>query len=114
MIIFNTNAIRVQVTSKKDQKQYWLHKDQPYRYVTSKEFFEAFQSFHVGIRLGEDLATQYDKTKSHPAALTTDKYGVDKKELLKALTAREILLMKRNAFVYIFKLFQVSLLQNNA
>ena len=103
----------MQVTSKKDQKQYWLHKDQPYRFVTSKEFSEAFQSFHVGQRVGNDLATSYDKSKSHPAALTTEKYGVNKTELLKAVTAREILLMKRNSFVYIFKLFQVSLLYTN-
>ncbi|KAL1810497.1 hypothetical protein DCAR_0730200 [Daucus carota subsp. sativus] len=99
-----------EVTSKKDQKQYWLHKDQPYRFVTSKEFSEAFQSFHVGQRVGNDLATSYDKSKSHPAALTTEKYGVNKTELLKAVTAREILLMKRNSFVYIFKLFQLTVM----
>ena len=96
------------MTSKKDQKQYWLHRDQPYRFITSMEFAEAFQSFHVGKQVGNDLATSFDKSKSHPAALTTDKYGVSKSELFKAVTAREILLMKRNSFVYLFKLFQVS------
>lgn len=99
----------MQVTSKKDQKQYWLHRDVPYRFVTAKEFSEAFQSFHVGIQVGDALATPFDKSKNHPAALTTEKYGVNKKELVKALTAREILLIKRNAFVYLFRLFQVSL-----
>ncbi|WOG89283.1 hypothetical protein DCAR_0208520 [Daucus carota subsp. sativus] len=97
-----------EVTSKKDQKQYWLRKDEPYRFITAIEFSEAYQSFHVGRRLGEDLATPYDKNKSHPAALTTDKYGVGKTELLKAVTAREILLMKRNSFVYVFKVFQLT------
>lgn len=97
----------VQVTSKKDQKQYWLHRDQPYRFVTSKEFALAFQSFHVGKHVENGLATSFDKSKSHPAALTTQKYGVNNTELMKALTAREILLMKRNSFVYIFKLSQV-------
>ncbi|KAK1376037.1 Pigment permease [Heracleum sosnowskyi] len=61
-----------EVTSKKDQKQYWLRKDEPYRFITAMEFSEAYQSFHVGLRLGDDLATPYDKNKSHPAALTTD------------------------------------------
>ena len=98
------------MTSKNDQKQYWLHRDQPYRFITSKEFAEAFHSFHVGQQVGNDLATSFDKSKSHPAALTTDKYGINKTELLKVVTAREILLMKRNSFVYIFKLFQVSFL----
>ncbi|KAI3512641.1 hypothetical protein L1887_19959 [Cichorium endivia] len=96
-----------EVTSQKDQKQYWMRRDQPYRFVTAKEFAEAYQSFHVGRKLGEDLVKPYDKTKSHPAALTTEKYGLSKKELLKACTDREVLLMKRNSFVYFFKLFQL-------
>ncbi|KAI3766690.1 hypothetical protein L2E82_16759 [Cichorium intybus] len=97
-----------EVTSKKDQQQYWMRRDEPYRFVTSKEFAEAFQSFHVGRKLGDDLATPYDKSKSHPAALTNEKYGLNRKELLKACTDREILLMKRNSFVYFFKLFQLT------
>jgi hypothetical protein len=96
------------VTSRKDQEQYWEHKDQPYRFVTAEEFSEAFQSFHVGIRLGDELGTEFDKSKSHPSALTTKKYGVGRWELYKALLSREYLLMKRNSFVYIFKLCQVS------
>ncbi|KAL5059786.1 hypothetical protein RYX36_031390 [Vicia faba] len=96
-----------EVTSKKDQEQYWEHKDRPYRFVTSEEFSEAFKSFHVGIRLGDELGTKFDKSKSHPAALATKKYGVGKLELLKACLSREYLLMKRNSFVYIFKFCQV-------
>lgn len=96
------------MTSRKDQGQYWENKDEPYSYVPVKEFAEAFQSFHVGRKLGDKLAVPFDKTKGHPAALTTEKYGVSKKELLKACTSREYLLMKRNSFIYIFKLTQVS------
>ncbi|KAI3727207.1 hypothetical protein L1987_67018 [Smallanthus sonchifolius] len=99
-----------EVTSKKDQEQYWMRRDEPYRFVTAKEFAEAFQSFHVGRKLANDIATPFDKSKSHPAALTTEKYGLDSKELLKACTDREILLMKRNSFVYIFKLLQLTVM----
>ncbi|KAF2301515.1 hypothetical protein GH714_025374 [Hevea brasiliensis] len=99
-----------EVTSRKDQQQYWILKDQPYCYVTVKEFSEAFQSFHVGRDLENELSTPFDKTKSHPAALTTKKYGVGKMELLKACFSREILLMKRNSFVYIFKLTQLAIM----
>ncbi|XP_010249930.1 PREDICTED: pleiotropic drug resistance protein 1-like [Nelumbo nucifera] len=99
-----------EVTSKKDQKQYWARKHEPYRFVTVKEFAEAFQSFHVGQKLGDELSTPFDKTKSHPAALTTKKYGVSKKELFKASMSREILLMKRNSFVYIFKMTQLAIM----
>ncbi|KAK9992501.1 hypothetical protein SO802_027486 [Lithocarpus litseifolius] len=37
-----------EVTSRKDQEEYWAQKDEPYNFVTAKEFAEAFQSFHVG------------------------------------------------------------------
>ncbi|XP_028795052.1 pleiotropic drug resistance protein 1 [Neltuma alba] len=97
-----------EVTSRKDQEQYWADKDQPYRFVTATEFAEAFQSFHVGRRFGDELATPFDKSKSHTAALTTKKYGVGKRELLKACLSREYLLMKRNSFVYVFKAFQLA------
>ncbi|KAG9132781.1 hypothetical protein Leryth_014063 [Lithospermum erythrorhizon] len=99
-----------EVTSRKDQQQYWALKDEPYQFVTSWEFSEAFQSFHVGRKLGDELAVPFDKDKSHPDALITKRYGVSKKELLKACTSREFLLMKRNSFVYIFKLTQLSCL----
>ncbi|KAL8091917.1 hypothetical protein AgCh_034255 [Apium graveolens] len=92
-----------EVTSKQDQEQYWLCKDEPYRFVTAQEFSNAYLGFHVGRRMRNDLRTPFDKSKSHPAALTTNKFGVKKMELLKACTSREILLMKRNAFIYIFK-----------
>ncbi|XP_021653514.2 pleiotropic drug resistance protein 1 [Hevea brasiliensis] len=99
-----------EVTSRKDQQQYWARKDEPYSFVTVKEFTEAFQSFHVGRGLENELSTPFDKAKSHPAALTTKKYGVGKLELLKACFSREILLMKRNSFVYNFKLIQVAIM----
>ncbi|XP_051137797.1 pleiotropic drug resistance protein 1-like [Andrographis paniculata] len=99
-----------EVTSKKDQEQYWMHRDEPYSYVSVNEFSEAFLSFHVGRKLGDELAAPFDKKKSHPDALTTDKYGVSKKELLKACVAREFLLMKRNSFVYVFKMMQLILM----
>ena len=85
-----------------------MHKDKPYNYIPVKVFAEAYQSFHVGQRIGDELATPYDKSKSHPAALSATKYGASKMGLLKACIAREFLLMKRNSFVYVFKMMQVS------
>ncbi|KAJ4958314.1 hypothetical protein NE237_025425 [Protea cynaroides] len=99
-----------EVTSRKDQKQYWTNKNKPYTFISVKEFSEAFHSFHVGQKLADELAIPFDKTKSHPAALITKKYGVSYKELLKACTSREILLMKRNSFVYIFKMAQITVM----
>ncbi|KAL1552517.1 transcription factor [Salvia divinorum] len=99
-----------EVTSKKDQQQYWARRDQPYRYIPVKEFADAFKSSVGGRRLSEELSVPYDKSKSHPAALTTEKFGLGKKELLKACSDREYLLMKRNSFVYFFKLFQITVI----
>ncbi|OAY36808.1 pleiotropic drug resistance protein 1 isoform X2 [Manihot esculenta] len=99
-----------EVTSRKDQMQYWARKDEPYRFITAKEFSEAYESFQVGRRLVEELATPFEKANSHPAALTTKKYGVNKKELFKACFSRELLLMKRNSFFYVFKFSQLTIL----
>ncbi|CAO2179266.1 unnamed protein product [Urochloa humidicola] len=96
-----------EVTSRKDQKQYWARHDKPYHYVSVKEFSCAFQSFHAGRAITNELAIPFDKSKNHPAALTTSTYGVSASELLKANIDREILLMKRNSFVYIFRTLQL-------
>ncbi|XP_030545028.1 pleiotropic drug resistance protein 1-like [Rhodamnia argentea] len=99
-----------EVTSRKDQHQYWARKDEPYAFVTVREFAEAFQSFHVGRKLGDELSKSFDKSKNHPAALTTKRFGVRMKDLLKACISREYLLMKRNSFVYIFKISQLTMM----
>lgn len=85
----------------------WAHRDEPYSYVSIKDFSEAFQSFHVGQKIGDELAVPFDKSKSHPAALTTRKYGLGKTGVLRACIAREYLLMKRISAVYIFRMMQV-------
>ena len=51
----------------------------------------------------------FNKSKSHPAALATTRYGVSSKEPLKTNIDREILLMKRNSFIYVFRTFQVTM-----
>ncbi|TVU38820.1 hypothetical protein EJB05_12212 [Eragrostis curvula] len=99
-----------EVTSRKDQQQYWFHDQEHYRYVSVPEFVQHFKTFHVGKKLQKDLHVPYDKSKTHPAALTTKKYGLSSWESLKAVLAREWLLMKRNSFLYIFKSFQLFVL----
>lgn len=95
------------MTSRKDQAQYWSNEVRPYRYVSVKQFAERFQQFHVGINLAEELAVPYDRELSHNAALTFDRYGVSNRELFKANFSRELLLMKQQSFVHVFKAVQV-------
>ncbi|KAL5579867.1 hypothetical protein UlMin_012309 [Ulmus minor] len=99
-----------EVTSKKDQEQYWFRKDQPYRFISVAEFVRAFGSFRIGQQLSEEIRIPFDKKTAHPAALVKEKYGISNKELFRAGFAREWLLMKRNSFVYIFKTVQITIM----
>lgn len=96
-----------QVTSKKDQEQYWADRSKPYRYIPVSEFANRFKSFHVGMRLENELSIPYDRSQSHQAALVFKKYSVPKMELLRASFDKEWLLIRRNAFVYVFKTVQL-------
>ncbi|KAL8125646.1 hypothetical protein AgCh_013056 [Apium graveolens] len=99
-----------EVTSRKDQEQYWFRKNQPFTYVSCSEFAEAFYSFHIGEQLASDLTVPYIKSKNHPAALATKRYGISNMDLFKACFAREWLLMKRNSFIHIFKITQITIM----
>ncbi|KAJ7564272.1 hypothetical protein O6H91_02G010500 [Diphasiastrum complanatum] len=92
-----------EVISPKDQARYWCKADQAYRYISVKEFYEKFQQFHVGQQLAKDISTGYDKQTSHKAALESSKYSIRKIDLLKVCIARELLLLKRNSFIFVFK-----------
>ncbi|KAK7279559.1 hypothetical protein RJT34_24612 [Clitoria ternatea] len=99
-----------EVTSRKDQEQYWFTKDKPYHYVTVPEFVAHFNNSSIGQKLCQELQVPYDRSKTHPAALVKNKYGISKLELFKACFAREWLLLKRSAFIYIFKTTQITIM----
>ncbi|KAK4604273.1 hypothetical protein RGQ29_012679 [Quercus rubra] len=96
-----------EVTSKKDQEQYWSVLDSPYRYIPPVKFAEAFHSYPAGKNLSEELAVPFDKRYNHPAALATYRYGVKRRELLRTSFHWQRLLMKRNSFIYVFKFIQL-------
>ncbi|XVF72817.1 hypothetical protein PTKIN_Ptkin12aG0151000 [Pterospermum kingtungense] len=96
-----------EVLSRKDQAQYWYREDQPHTYVSVDNFIYAFKKFHTGQKLNKELCTPFNKCESHKSALSFDLYSLGKWELLKACTAREWLLIKRNSFVYVFKSAQL-------
>ncbi|CAA3033443.1 ABC transporter G family member 32-like [Olea europaea subsp. europaea] len=98
-----------EVLSEKDQKQYWAIPDCPHRYIPVANFVEAFRSYSTGKNLYEELDTPFDRRYNHPAALSTSNYGVKKMELLKTSFDWQLLLMKRNSFIYVFKFIQLLL-----
>uniref|UniRef100_A0A7N1A3M5 ABC transporter domain-containing protein n=2 Tax=Kalanchoe fedtschenkoi TaxID=63787 RepID=A0A7N1A3M5_KALFE len=96
-----------EVTSRKDQEQYWADRSKPYRYIPVPEFAAKFKQFHVGKRLHSELSVPYDKSLSHKAALEYTRYSVPKMELIRACFDKEWMLIKRNSFFYVFKTVQL-------
>ncbi|KAL7154042.1 hypothetical protein ABFS83_04G208700 [Erythranthe nasuta] len=99
-----------EVTSKRDQEQYWCKTNQNYRYIPVSQFAQAFNSFHIGQNFVDELRVPYDKSRAHPAALVKKKYGISNWELFRACFDREWLLMKRSSFIYIFKTTQITIM----
>ncbi|XP_076908739.1 ABC transporter G family member 32-like [Bidens hawaiensis] len=97
-----------EVTSVKDQEQYWSL-DEHYEYIPVEKFVEAFQSNFLGSSLSCELAIPFDKHQNHPAALSYHTYGVKRMKLLKISFQWQMLLLKRESIVYVFKYFQLML-----
>ncbi|KAM0869668.1 hypothetical protein ACQ4PT_040497 [Festuca glaucescens] len=97
-----------EVTSKKDQEQYWIRDEKPYRYVSVPEFVAKFKKFHMGKSLKKQLSVPFNKRKIHKSALAFSQQSVPALELLKTSFAKEWLLMKRNSFIYVFKIVQTA------
>ncbi|XP_073108812.1 pleiotropic drug resistance protein 3-like [Elaeis guineensis] len=91
-----------EVLSRKDQEQYWFNPRGPYTYVSADQFSEKFKAHHIGQNLNKELAKPCDRSQSLKNALSFNTYSLSKWELFKACMARELLLMKRNSFVYLF------------
>ncbi|KAK6122137.1 hypothetical protein DH2020_044127 [Rehmannia glutinosa] len=95
-----------EVTSRKDQAQYWGDHSKPYQFVPVSKIAEAFRNSRYGQNLESFLSDPYDKSKNHPSALPRTKYAIPKKELFKACFSRELLLINRHRFLYIFRTCQ--------
>ncbi|XP_044368207.1 ABC transporter G family member 41 isoform X2 [Triticum aestivum] len=99
-----------EVLSKKDQQQYWSRTEEGYNFVTVDQFCDKFKASQSGQNLAGELSKPYDESKGHKNALSFSIYSLSKWDLVKACFAREFLLMKRNAFIYITKAIQLGLI----
>ncbi|KAK8562398.1 hypothetical protein V6N12_010479 [Hibiscus sabdariffa] len=97
-----------EVTSKKDQAQYWADPSKPYMFIPVSEMATAFKNSRFGKSMEPTLGVPYDKSRSHPSALSTTKYAASRWELLNSCFAREILLITRHSFLYVFRTLQVA------
>ncbi|KAF3968871.1 hypothetical protein CMV_007280 [Castanea mollissima] len=97
-----------EVTSRKDQAQYWADSSKPYVFISVPEIAEAFKNSRFGRSLQSSLSVPYDKSKSDSSALSKTKYAVSRYGLLVACFERELLLISRHSFLYIFRTCQVA------
>lgn len=101
--------VSLQVTSKNDQGQYWADSSKPYTYMSSFQIAEAFKNSRFGMSLSYTLSVPYDRQASHPSALAKTKYACMMREAFATCYDREIILIKRHQFLYIFRTCQVQI-----
>ncbi|KAI5408719.1 ABC transporter G family member 31 isoform X2 [Lathyrus oleraceus] len=97
-----------EVTSKKDQAQYWADSSKPYKFISVPEITEAFRNSKFGKSMEAIYTAPYDKSKS-PSTLPKSNFAVSSWNLFKACLSRELTLLNRNRFLYIFRTCQVAL-----
>ncbi|KVI11107.1 hypothetical protein Ccrd_010485, partial [Cynara cardunculus var. scolymus] len=97
------------VVSRKDQAKYWCRTEQAYSYVSVQNLSMKFKESNLGTEVNEDISKPFTRLPSHENAISCNVYSLSKWSLFRACMSREILLMKRNSFVYIFKFIQVQI-----
>ncbi|KAL2898951.1 ABC transporter G family member 31 [Bienertia sinuspersici] len=98
-----------EVTSRKDQEQYWADTSRPYQFISAEQIAEAFRNSRFGNAAKDTLSESYEKSKSHPLALSRTMFALPKWKHFEACFSREFLLMRRNSFLYVFRTVQVIL-----
>ncbi|XP_047941583.1 pleiotropic drug resistance protein 3-like isoform X2 [Salvia hispanica] len=99
-----------EVIAPKDQEQYWYKSWEKYNYVSVHMFSRKFKESRRGCKLTEELSAPSDKSKSQNESFNFNAYSLKKWDLFSTCMSRELLLMKRNSFVYVFKSVQLVIL----
>lgn len=73
-------------------------------------FVKKFEESPHGKILLKDLSVPFDKASSPHSAINHYHYSLSKWSLFRACIRRELLLMKRNTFIYVFKSVEVNFL----
>ena len=59
-----------EVTSRKDQRQFWKGIPRAYRYVTPAEMAAAFAKFHIGAKMSTALSTAPERNEAGKLQIT--------------------------------------------
>ena len=107
MLIFSLPLATDQVTSKMDQKQYWAGDPNKYRYHSIEKFAEAFRMSYLP-RLAEEKLCSTNNTGNEVKMNASRQ--ISRWNIFKACFSREVLLLKRNSPVHIFKTIQITVM----
>jgi ABC-type multidrug transport system ATPase subunit len=97
-----------EVTSPKDQGQYWSDNDRKYKYVSVQNFINAFANTDTAKRTQGKLAAPVVINEKAEDPLTKRTWANTQSKLLKATLRREFTLIQRTFFIYIFRSTQVA------
>ncbi|KAL5229992.1 hypothetical protein ABZP36_028768 [Zizania latifolia] len=103
----NSNFLIWQVTSKMDQKQYWLGDANKYQYHSIEKFAESFRTSYLPRLVENNQPTDAGKSKE---VKTNTSRRISRWNIFKACFSREVLLLKRNSPLHIFKTIQITVL----
>ncbi|KAJ1269487.1 hypothetical protein BS78_07G215800 [Paspalum vaginatum] len=99
-----------EVTSKMDQKQYWVGDQNKYQYHSIEKFAESFRTSYLPL-LGEGkLCSSYSTGKSKAVKVNANRRQISRWKIFKACFSREVLLLKRNSPVHVFKTIQITIM----
>uniref|UniRef100_A0A8R7UNI3 ABC-2 type transporter domain-containing protein n=1 Tax=Triticum urartu TaxID=4572 RepID=A0A8R7UNI3_TRIUA len=98
-----------EVTSKMDQKQYWTDEENKYQYWPIEKFADSFHSSYLP-RLVEDNLYMPNNMGKRNEIKTNATRSISRWNIFKACFSREVLLLKRNSPLHIFKTVQIVIL----
>jgi hypothetical protein len=92
-----------------DQKQYWIGDENKYQYRSIEKFAESFRSSYLP-QLVEENHCRSNNTGKGKEIKTSASRRISTWNTFKACLSREVLLMKRNSPLHIFKIVQITVL----
>eukprot|EP00898_Chlorokybus_atmophyticus_P000914 jgi/Chlat1/1823/Chrsp138S00766 len=96
-----------EVTSRKDQQQYWCKTNKPWHYISVPEMSAYFYEKPMGKQILQELEEPIPPNKFRPDALVRTQFALNGLQMFKACLNRELILMKRNKFIYQFRTVQL-------
>jgi len=92
-----------------DQKQYWAGDQNKYQYHTIEKFAESFRTSYLPL-LVEDKLCSSNNTGQNKVVKVNASRRISRWNIFKACFSREVLLLKRNSPVHIFKTIQITVM----